>query len=414
MESNPPTTTTNRIGYVLEQYPRFSEAFVVAELLAHEAADLDVEVFSLRPSTDSRFHEQICRLRGSVTYLWTDREPHFWQLLEETSQALPGIWGALEQARGEVPQDVRQALRLALEVQRREITHLHAYFGGATGTVTWLASRFAGVPYSLTAPSTDTLLQSAHPDQLRKHLLDAAAVVVGSDHDVQSLRHRLGSAMPHIRRVYRGLDLAEYPFRAPRDRPPRIVAAGTLVEGKGFDELIQACALLHRKGILFECRILGEGPMEEELRRLVIGLGLGRSVSLLGARPPDEITRIVQQAAAVVSPSVDGGDGGDAALPPTLLEAMAAGTPVLATKVGALSEVIRHGETGVLVPPRDPTKLAAAIQRLLRDAILRVHVAVRARNLVETMFDIRRNSAELRVLFTGREGRRPKPALTAS
>jgi colanic acid/amylovoran biosynthesis glycosyltransferase len=104
-------------------------------------------------------------------------------------------------------------------------------------------------------------------------------------------------------------------------------------------------------------------------------------------------------ATVFAAPCVVGGDGNRDGLPTVLLEAMALGTPCVSTDVTGIPEVLRDGETGLMVPQHDPAALADAIERLLADPELRVGLAGRARRLVEAEFDVRRNAALLRETF---------------
>src|SRR5881628_2793077 len=126
-----------RIGYVVKRFPRYSETFVVTEVLAHEAAGWDVEIFSLRPPNDTHFQDLLARVRAPVRYLPSEgtRKADFWAALQDARRLLPGAWAALDAARGEAAGDVHQALVLALEVRRRGIEHLHAHFATAAATV---------------------------------------------------------------------------------------------------------------------------------------------------------------------------------------------------------------------------------------------------------------------------------------
>src|SRR5438093_11910837 len=92
-----------RVGYLVKQYPRYSETFIVNEILAHEAAGLDIEIFSLRPPNDGHFQDVIAHVRAPVTYLpvYGVRAAEFCAALEEASAILRGIWAALEGARAE-------------------------------------------------------------------------------------------------------------------------------------------------------------------------------------------------------------------------------------------------------------------------------------------------------------------------
>src|SRR5262245_15277424 len=166
-----------RVGFVVKRYPRYSETFVVREILAHEQAGVRVDIFSLRPPDDGHFQDLIARVRGSVSYLYFPAESvlpevlsgatiianHFWRSLVEASREVPGLWAALDEARDAEARNVYQAAQLACQVRRRGIQHLHAPFASDAATVTRLAARFAGVPYSFTARAKDIFHQTVNP-----------------------------------------------------------------------------------------------------------------------------------------------------------------------------------------------------------------------------------------------------------
>ena len=89
-----------RIGYVVKRYPRYSETFIVNEILAHERAGLDIEIFSIRPNTDTHFQDRISRVRAPVHYLSSAniRTATFWNLVREADQSLLGFWSILRTA----------------------------------------------------------------------------------------------------------------------------------------------------------------------------------------------------------------------------------------------------------------------------------------------------------------------------
>src|SRR5687767_8157753 len=186
-----------RIGYVLKRYPRYSETFVVTEILAHEAAGLEIEIFSLRPPEDTHFQDVIARVRAPVNYLSADdglKGADLWTAIEEASQSLPGLWVALETARGEDVRQVYQAVRLAHQVRLKCIDHLHAHFATSATTVARLAAHFADVPYTFTAHAKDIFHESVRPEDLCRKLEDAAAVVTVSDYNAEYLRQAYGLA----------------------------------------------------------------------------------------------------------------------------------------------------------------------------------------------------------------------------
>jgi colanic acid/amylovoran biosynthesis glycosyltransferase len=390
-----------KIGYVVKRYPRYSETFIVNEILAHEAAGMEIEIFSVLPPEDGHFQDVISRVRAPVTYLPSKglKVAEFWSVLEEAGQIFPDGWDSLEAARGEDVRYVYQAMVLAREARLRAISHLHAHFATAATTVARLAAHFAGLPYTFTAHAKDIFHESVRPADLRRKLADATVAVTVSDYNLAHLRESYGPAARRVRRIYNGLDLERFPYRSPRERPPRIVGVGRLVEKKGFVDLIDACAILAKEGRKFTCRIVGTGEQEVGLRTRIARLGIEDRVELLGPRPQSELVRLVQDAAVLAAPCVVGADGNRDGLPTVLLEAMALGTPCVSTDVTGIPEVIRDGETGLMVSQRDPAALAAAVGRLLEEPDLRARLAERARRLVEAEFDVNRNATQLRELF---------------
>ncbi|HET7479276.1 MAG TPA: glycosyltransferase [Rubrobacteraceae bacterium] len=390
-----------KVGYVLKRYPRYSETFVVNEILAHEAAGMEVEIFSLLYPEDGHFQDAISRVRAPVTYLPTKglKAQDFWTMLAEAGDAAPGLWSSLEDARNEEARYVYQAAMLARETRRRGISHLHAHFATASTTVARLAARFAEVPYTFTAHAKDIFHESVVPEDLRRKLADAAVAITVSDYNLEYLRGAHGPAAERVRRVYNGLDLERFPYSPPDERPPLIVAVGRLVEKKGFADLVSACAVLRDRGLEFRCRILGQGDQEAALRERISRLGLDGRVELLGPRPQREMAEYVRKAAVFAAPCVVGSDGNRDGLPTVLLEAMALGTPCVSTDVTGIPEVLQNGKTGLMVPQRDPEALATAIEWLIRDPELRVELAENARRLIEADFDIHVNAARLRQVF---------------
>jgi colanic acid/amylovoran biosynthesis glycosyltransferase len=392
----------NAIGYVVKRYPRFSETFIVNEILAHEAAGLDVEIFALHPPCDTHFQDAISRVRAPVTYLPSEgvRTTEFWSILRETSAQLPDTWTTLASFRHEDVRDVWQSAVLARHVATRGIRHLHAHFATAPAMVARLAARLAGITYSFTAHAKDIYGPAVRHDDLRSKLIEAAGTITVSDYNLAHLRATYGAAAARVTRVYNGLPLEDFPFTSPRDRAPRILTAGRLVEKKGFSDLIDACALLDRAGRDFSCDIIGTGPLAGDLREQITRLRLDTRVDLLGPRPRADVARHMRDAAVFAAPCVVSADGDRDGLPTVLLEAMALGTPCVSTPVTGIPEILRHSETGLVVAERNPEQLASAIDRLISDARLRVRVATAARTLIESFFDAKRNAEQIRELFT--------------
>src|SRR5262249_7089593 len=156
-----------------------------------------------------------------------------------------------------------------------------------------------------------------------------AGVVTVSDYHLEYLRKTFGAPAARAQRIYNGLNLDEFPYRAPYDRPPLILAVGRLVEKKGFQDLIDACAILARRGRQFRCRLIGSGVLKDALSERIDALRLKGCVELIGPRPQCQVIQEMRQAAVLAAPCVVGKDGDRDGLPNVIQEALALGTPVV-------------------------------------------------------------------------------------
>jgi glycosyltransferase involved in cell wall biosynthesis len=383
-----------RIGYVVKMYPRFSETFIVTELLAMQAVGVDCEIFSLRPPVDSRFHASLAQVTAPVSYLRSEglRAADLWTLLRTARAELGSLGDHIDELLTADVRDAAQAVQLALQVRQRGITHLHAHFASVATTVARLAARLAGVTYSLTAHAKDIFHSEVDAAELRKKLADADSVVTVSRYNLEHLRETFGADAARVRLVYNGLDLDEFSYTEPLDRPAVIAAVGRLVEKKGFDDLLRAVALLRDQGREVRLDLVGTGLLEDTLAAQVVELGLQDLVTLHGALPQDEVRRIVRGAAVFAAPCVVAEDGNRDGLPTVVLEAMALGTPVVATPVTGIPEVVADGVTGLLVPERNPVALAAALGQVLDHPEVAASLTKAARSQIEAEFDARQQA----------------------
>ncbi|HEX9659714.1 MAG TPA: hypothetical protein VGA18_05405, partial [Rhodothermales bacterium] len=163
-----------KVAYVVKRYPRYSETFIVNEILAHEAAGLEVEIYSLRQSTDTHFQDNISKVRAAVTYLLAPgKAANFLDSLRVTADAIPAFWTRFDRLRSADTQELHQAVDLARYVVTRGITHLHAHFATSAASVARMASLLSGRPYSFTAHAKDIYHESVDRDDLAQKMRDA-------------------------------------------------------------------------------------------------------------------------------------------------------------------------------------------------------------------------------------------------
>jgi glycosyltransferase involved in cell wall biosynthesis len=175
---------------------------------------------------------------------------------------------------------------------------------------------------------------------------------------------------------------------------------GRLVEKKGFDLLVRACARLRDRGVDYTCKIIGGGPQHGVLSQLINELELGNHVCLVGPVPFEEVKGYYRQASLLVMPSrISPRDQDRDGLPNVIIEAMATGVPVVATELAGIPDLVIPNQTGLLVPPEDVTELAGAMQELLENDGFRMRLACAGRARVEQEFDLAASVQKLEALI---------------
>jgi len=390
-----------KAGYVVSRYPNYAHTFIVNEILAHEAAGLEVEIFSLNAPGDTHFHESIAQVKAPVRYLsGVGSAESLWTSMLAAGQSFKGFFDRVAEVRETDVRVIQQAIELAKLVGQHGVTHLHAHFATAPTTVAKLAASLAKVSFSFTA-HTEDILGKVDEEDLRNKVKAAAGVVAVSDFGLEFLQQSLGKDASKAVRVYHGLQTESLPFTSPATRQNRVVAVGPVVRSSGFDVLVRAISNLNARGQKVECTIIGEGPLEAELKKMIKDDHVESLVTLTGNRPHAEIVAALRTAAAFVAPSVVGEDGEGGGVPGMLLEAMTLGTPCIASDASGIPEIIVDGHTGVQTRQGDADVLAKAIERVLGDEVLRVRLALKARVLVESEFNVHKNAARLRATFLG-------------
>lgn len=409
-----PTTAPLRVAYVVKTYPRLSETFILNEILALEARGVDVTILALKRPAESRFHEKLARVRGDVLYAPDVRSNAMIEFLTARLPRLEGreesisrlFWEALRSRNREALETLPAALAFLAIVRERGIRHLHAHFATSAAALARQLADLAGVTYSFTAHAKDIFHDSVRLPVLREKAESAAFVVAVSDFSADFLRERLGPvAATRVQRLYNGLDLSEFPrpdAREGHDRTasvPTLLSVGRLVEKKGFPVLIEAVARLRNLGRPVRLVIAGEGEQRAELEAQIRSLRLQESVELVGALSHGDIRAWMTRADLFVLAAQVADDGNRDGLPVVVVEAMAAGLPVVSTPIVGIPEAVVDGVTGRLVPEKDAATLAAALVELLEDRNRAAAMARAARVRVEEQFDGARSAATLEGAF---------------
>ncbi|MCH2144052.1 MAG: glycosyltransferase [Phycisphaerales bacterium] len=220
------------------------------------------------------------------------------------------------------------------------------------------------------------LFQNGELFQPNSNFLRARMLENGAPED-RTVLHRLGV----------DIDVFPYVDRDGHAGPPRIVAVGRFVEKKGFTDLIDAAALLRDGGVAFRLEIAGDGPLDGSFKEQVKRLELEDLVHFPGWCDSNAVSHLLRSADLMAVPSVTARDGDTEGLPLTLVEAASTGLALVGTDHSGIPEILIDGETGLIVPERDPDALAGAMKTLCEDRERRIAMGRAGRALVERAYN---------------------------
>jgi glycosyltransferase involved in cell wall biosynthesis len=426
------------VGYVLMGFPRVSETFIASEIHRVEQQGVPVRLFVVRPPDETERHPVVDRIRARPQYLPPTTNLSSAPLPDWLRENFPRFRGPLQRVLRRRPAGLARAAGMALAQSLRgrstlwsrprkvmvkelllaialadhlldapEVRHLHAHFAHGATTVAWLASRIVGLPFSFTGHAKDVYSDKLNPaGLLRRKLLAARFAVTCTEANRRHLTRVAPEATVH--RVYHGLNadfarlLADAPERSPTNGALRLLSVGRLVEKKGLDVLVDAHSLVAERGVRAETTLVGGGDgdaYEAALRRRIAERRLDGDVRLAGELSQAALLSEYTRASVFCLPCRVLPNGDRDGIPNVLVEAMAAGVPVVSTAISGIPELVTDGVNGLLVPPDDPERLADALLRLHGDPALRARLAAAGRETVRERFDGEQLARQMAALF---------------
>jgi colanic acid/amylovoran biosynthesis glycosyltransferase len=393
---------TARVVYFVSLFPCWSETFIVREILELLGLGVDVRIVSLKrhcePMVQSDAQSLLDRViyprpgvRGAIRALGEVlRRPH------RAAVDLAQIAGGLLRHPASLIKSLVvwwRTLGLLADLRPLRPTHLHAHWATYPSTAALIASRRMGVRFSFTAHAHDIFVED---HLLAAKMKQAAFCVTISRFNQRFLAAAVSSeASNRTRVIHCGVSPANYAFAPDGRQQGLIVAVGRLDEVKGFSHLIDACCLLRRSRVPFDCVVIGDGPQRSTLERQIASHGLADCVRLLGACPQEEVRRYLSIASVFALPSVVAACGNRDGIPVALMEAMACGVPVVSTRVSGIPELVEHESEGLLAEPADAVDLARCIERQLTEPEAARAMAARARYKIESEFNVVTESRKL-------------------
>ena len=412
LAAEPTVAPAVRVAYLVSRFPRLTETFVVEEALAVRQAGAEVDLYPLhreratvvQPAAEELaphvHHHRLVSLPVLVSQ-WRALRRHPGAYLATAAAVVRHNWGSRRLLVGAIAA-FPLAVHLARTFEDRGVEHVHAHFATHPAVVAYVIGRLSAIPFSFTAHGSD-LHRDRH--MLAEKVRRATFVVAISDHNRQVILDECGSRVAdRVVVIHCGVDLASFAPAAPQDRlgdgPVRLCCIGTLHEVKGQTHLIEAARRAADGGVAVEVSFIGGGPDREQLEAQAEAAGLGSAVAFLGSLTRPQVQAALQASDILVCPSVPSADGRREGLPVVLLEAMAAGVPVIASRLSGIPEAVIHERTGLLVDPGDVDGLAAAITRLASGPELARTLSAEAQRHVAAEFDVHDSARRLVALFT--------------
>ncbi|MAS43508.1 MAG: colanic acid biosynthesis glycosyltransferase WcaL [Rhodobacteraceae bacterium] len=404
-----PALPPGPIAYLTGEYPRATDTFVWREAQALRALGADVRACTIR-RTDaahivgeeqtreqaSAFHVQEtakspARLLGAHAALLKRNARRWLSAVKLAVKTCPpgakeGLWQLFY---------FLQAGVLARKLVDDGIVHLHNHFGNSSCTVAMLAAEMAGIPFSYTMHGPAIFFEPIKWRIDEKIARAAFVACISRFCRAQGMIFANPRHWEKMRIVHCGVDPAMY------DAPPggaggkRAIFVGRLAAIKGVRVLLEAFAALRAAHPDATLTLVGDGTERAGLEAEAARLGLSEAVAFAGYRSQAEVADLLKTSDVFVLPSFAEG------VPVVLMEAMAAGLPVIGPLVAGVPELVEDGISGFTVFPGDPAQLTDRLDRLFSDAAARTAMGAAGRAKVAAEFDAAAEAGWLLTLIAG-------------
>lgn len=403
-----------RCAYLVSRYPYVSHTFVLREVHALRARGAEVHTATVRRTPAEDLPSEVERAEARITHAllptparqfarthrraWRrGRRAYARTLLDALRDAMGGprtlLWQAFYFA---------EAVLLWEWMDELGLRQVHAHHANVASDVAMLAQRLAGRlsgehrPWSFTLHGPTELADVSGHNLQRKAERADAVICISFYARAQVMGLLAPVHWPKLQLVRCGVEPEAF---ASRDRAEpsasfSVLTVARLEPRKGVAVLLDALERLRADGLDIRLTIAGDGPDRVALEAVVARRGLEAAVTMLGTVDQETVRRLCREADAFCLPSLAEG------VPVVLMEGMAAGLPVIATRIAGIPELVEHEETGLLVAPGSAEELAAALARLESDGALRRSLGEAGRERVRADYDVANSAERLERIFT--------------
>ncbi|MDJ0648921.1 MAG: glycosyltransferase family 4 protein [Xenococcaceae cyanobacterium MO_188.B19] len=383
-----------RIGYITGEYPRATDTFVQREVEALRKEGAEVFTFSVRRTADEHIVgvEQEAE-RDRTFYILPPNiigllTAHLYLLITSPARYFRSIKLAWDTRQHGLKGNLYQLFYfleagiLAKEIKTKKIQHLHNHAPDSSGTVSMLAAELGDFSFSFTlhGPYIFFAPQAWRLDEKAKRA--KFIICISNFARSQGMLFAPVEKWQQMHIIHCGVDPELFELVSHNRVGNRLLYVGRLAATKGLPILLESIAKLRISHPDLILTVVGDGSDRKFLETMTKELDIEQNVKFVGYQSQTMVRQYMQQTDLFVLPSFAEG------IPVVLMEALAAGVPVVTTQIAGISELVENGISGYLVPPGDMNSLTIKIEALLKDAELRQKFGVAGRAKVEQEFNI--------------------------
>ncbi len=391
-----------KIAYILGCFPDDTPTFIFNEMVGLDHLRLDITIFSIHKSDNKKNHLDYKAWLPKTIYadpLYSSGIilSHLYFLFLEPSVYFKLLFQYKEFGGKRA---FWEGVYFSRVIKKMGIKHVHAHFAWKTTDIARVIKKLTNIPYSFTAHQSDI---HRKVERLVEKLNEARFVITCTRGNKEFIGKKYGKEIEKkTYAIYHGINLDLFnPIKINAAKEYDIMSVGNLIEVKGFKYLIEACRILNKKGILNNSIIVGEGEDKDNLQKRIDQYGLKEKLKILNRVPQYELAKLYGKAKVFVLPVIVI-DGAPHGIPNVIPEAMATCTPVVATNVPHIPELIEHEKDGLLVSGKNPQALASSIENLLFNEKLRKKLGENGREKIVRNFYSKRCIQELASIFDSR------------
>jgi len=400
------------IAYLAPEVPALSATFVYQEILELKKLNIDIRSISIHCPKNKALSEELKKLESETFYLYEQSflNTLFFNILLFISKPFRYLSvfkvALTDSLKTGITTHIGRGLLYRFVIaasfvkylKDNNIEHIHANFAHIPTDIAMYAAELHGIPFSFISHANDLFERGW---LLKEKVARSKFAVTISDYNRNFLIKK-GAEKEKINVIHCGVNAASFSNRGHKElsSPPLLGSLGRMVEKKGFDVLIRACAQLKRKGIIFKLQLAGDGPLKDELEALVLENNLTDEISFMNSISHEAVPSWIKSLDVFVLPCQKDKNSDMDGIPVVLMESMLSGVPVLTTRISGIPELIEDGISGLLCDPLDAESLANNIESLLSDSKMRSTFCENAISKVQTEFELGKNVKLLKNILT--------------